>query len=119
MRSAEKTRCFSSKMLEWLCFIRGAATIRLLVFAAFIFCTSGHLRAQSNWSATYTGIGTFSSPRIADLNGDGTGDVILGAGREEFKSCDSAVIALDGITGKMLWKVSAIDQVFGSPSFLD
>jgi len=39
---------------------------------------------QVNWSARFSGIGTFSSPRVTDLNGDGTGEVILGAGREEF-----------------------------------
>lgn len=75
--------------------------------------------AQSSWSVSFRGMGTFSSPRIADLNSDGTGDVIFGAGREEFKRCDSAVIALDGATGKMLWHVAAIDQIFGSPAFLD
>ena len=75
--------------------------------------------AQASWSVTFKGIGTFSSPRIADLNGDGTGDVIFGAGREEFKACDSAVIALDGANGRMLWHVDATDQIFGSPSFLD
>ncbi|MEX2235873.1 MAG: PQQ-binding-like beta-propeller repeat protein [Cyclobacteriaceae bacterium] len=87
--------------------------------AIFILKSGAELRAQPAWSVAFQGLGTFSSPRIADLNGDGTGDVILGAGREEFKSCDSAVIALDGKTGKMLWHVAAKDQVFGSPSFMD
>ena len=77
------------------------------------------LKAQSNWSVSFKGIGTFSSPRITDLNGDGTGDVVFGAGREEFMACDSAVIALDGLTGKMLWHLHADDQIFGSPSFKD
>ena len=64
-------------------------------------------------------MGTFSSPRVTDLNGDGVGDIVVGAGREEFVACDSAVFALDGATGKMLWHVPAVDQVFGSPVFLD
>lgn len=76
-------------------------------------------RAQDNWSVAFRGIGTFSSPRITDLNGDGTGDIVFGAGREEFKACDSAVIALDGRTGKMLWHRQADDQIFGSPAFHD
>lgn len=76
------------------------------------------LQAQS-WSVAFKGIGTFSSPRVVDLNGDGIGDVVFGAGREEFMACDSAVIALDGATGQMLWNVAAVDQIFGSPAFMD
>jgi hypothetical protein len=80
---------------------------------------AGRLIAQPAWSVSYQGLGTFSSPRVADLNGDGTGDVVFGAGREEFKACDSAIIALDGLTGKMLWHIPARDQMFGSASFMD
>ena len=53
------------------------------------------------------------------VNLDGTGDIIMGAGREEFQACDSAVIALDGRTGKILWHVPAEDQIFGSAVFKD
>lgn len=90
----------------------------VLVILLMVTC---HFTAacQSSWSVSYSGLGTFSSPRVADLNGDGIGDVVVGAGREEFKKCDSAVIAVDGVTGKMLWNISAIDQVFGSPAFMD
>ncbi len=77
------------------------------------------LLAQNSWAVSFKGIGTFSSPRITDLNGDGTGDIVFGAGREEFHACDSAIIALDGLTGKMLWHVSAIDQIFGSAALKD
>ena len=75
--------------------------------------------AQKSWSVTYKGMGTFSSPRVTDLTGDGVGDVIFGAGREEFQACDSAVIAVDGQNGKMLWHVRAKDQIFGSPMLKD
>lgn len=78
-----------------------------------------NLTGQDSWTKRLPGIGTFSSPRVADLNGDGVGDIVLGAGREEFKACDSAVFALDGKTGEMLWNVSAIDQVFGSANLKD
>lgn len=76
-------------------------------------------KAQPSWSVRFDGFSTFSSPRVADLNGDGTGDIVFGAGRAEFHKCDSAVIALDGLTGKMLWHVRADDQIFGSASFID
>lgn len=75
--------------------------------------------AQDSWIKTLPGIGTFSSPRIADLNSDGIGDVILGAGRHEFMASDSAVIAINGKNGKLLWNVSAKDQMFGSAIFKD
>ena len=75
--------------------------------------------AQPSWSRHFAGLGTFSSPRTADLNGDGIADVVLGAGREEFQACDTAVMALDGADGHMLWHLGAIDQIFGSPDFMD
>jgi outer membrane protein assembly factor BamB len=91
---------------------------KLIALLAALFLISGAF-AQPDWSAKFKGIGTFSSPRAADLNADGVDDIVVGAGREEFKSCDSAVIALDGRTGKMLWHIPAVDQVFGSPAFMD
>jgi outer membrane protein assembly factor BamB len=81
--------------------------------------TIGHSLQAQNWSVSFEGVGTFSSPRVIDLNRDGVGDVVLGAGREEFHHCDSAVFALDGRTGEMLWNVSSIDQIFGSAAVKD
>lgn len=95
------------------------ATRSAFFFVGFIAISLGKLSAQSSWTTRLPGIGTFSSPRVADLNGDGIGDIILGAGREEFQACDSAVFALDGANGSMLWHVGAIDQVFGSASLKD
>ncbi len=67
-----------------------------------------------HWQIEVGGIGTFSSPRVADLNGDGVGDIIIGAGRQEFQASDTAVLALDGRDGKLLWHHASSDQVFGS-----
>ena len=61
----------------------------------FILGVVFHLPAQS-WDASIKGLGSFSSPRVADLNGDKVDDIVLGVGREEFIPTDSAVIALDG-----------------------
>lgn len=99
------------------CLIRKRSGFALAVIT-IILLGQPALWAQS-WSTPLPGMGTFSSPRVSDLNGDGVGDVVVGAGREEFMTCDSAVLALDGVTGKMLWHVRAVDQVFGSPAFLD
>ena len=89
----------------------------LLLF--ILFTASIQAEAQNSWSKPFSGIGTFSSPRVTDLNGDGVADIIIGAGREEFQACDSAVMALDGKSGALLWNVSATDQIFGSAAFLD
>lgn len=89
-------------------------SIFIILLIPLFVCNSIITYGQKSWEKRLPGIGTFSSPRITDLNGDKIGDVILGAGRVEFQSCDSAVIALDGKTGEMLWNVSATDQIFGS-----
>ena len=74
---------------------------------------------QKSWSKLLPGIGTFSSPRLTDLNRDGVKDIVLGAGRLEFQRCDSAIIALDGKTGELLWNRPATDQIFGSAALKD
>lgn len=90
-------------------------TILLLLIS---LCGPLTLDAQS-WVKELPDIGTFSSPRVADLNGDGVGDIIMGAGRAEFMHCDSAMIALNGLSGELLWKVPAEDQIFGSAALED
>ncbi len=75
--------------------------------------------AEEFWKSEFESLGTFSSPRLADLNRDGTMDIVLGAGRKEFTACDTAVIALDGRTGAVLWHVAARDQIFGSAAMMD
>lgn len=54
-----------------------------------------------------------------DLNGDDVKDIVLGAGQNEFESSDSAVIALSGIDGSVLWTNRGIDQMVGSAVFAD
>jgi outer membrane protein assembly factor BamB len=83
------------------------------------FSSGYETQAQHSWVKKLPGTGTFSSPRVTDLNGDGVGDIILGAGRKEFEACDSAIIALNGLNGELLWHVSAHDQIFGSAALSD
>ncbi len=75
--------------------------------------------SSKGWTSTFDGVGIFSSPRVTDLNEDGVGDIVIGVGRTEFHACDSAVIALDGVNGKMLWRVPSIDHIFISASLMD
>ena len=79
----------------------------------------GNVCIAQTWSTELPNLGTFSSPRAIDLNNDGIKDIVLGSGREEFVKSDSAVIALDGVTGNLLWNVGARDQIFGSAIFQD
>ena len=98
---------------------RSRIFIRSILLGIGLFAVGNNSYAQDTWAKVLPGIGTFSSPRIVDLNNDTIGDVVLGAGRKEFQACDSAVVALNGKTGDLLWKVAAKDQIFGSAALND
>ncbi len=95
--------------------ISGLLLLLFLSLSAFLLWP----RKRSSWERSFARIGTFSSPRIADLNGDGIHDIVLGAGANEFEASDTAVIALNGATGAVLWAVGGTDQIFSTPVFLD
>jgi outer membrane protein assembly factor BamB len=92
-----------------------------LVFVFTISLSNSYHRlyAQQPWAVKLPGVSSLSSPRVADLNEDGVGDVIQGVGRIEFQACDSAIIAFNGKNGEILWLVPAEDQIFGSASLMD
>ncbi len=92
-------------------------TYLLLLLLPFVGCKP-ELKLD-NWIATLPGHGTNSSPRLADLTGDGVLDVVIGAGKNEWEPSDTAVLALDGVSGKLLWSVAAPNQVTGTATFLD
>lgn len=87
-----------------------------IVWIAFSLHKRG---ARDHWEVYWPGQCSFSSPRPVDLNGDGVLDLVLGAGRDEFMGSDTAVVAVDGKNGDMLWRVSGRDQMVGSAVFLD
>ncbi len=82
-----------------------------------LFITNEHL--EEVWEAEFSEIGILSSPRAADLNGDGIKDLIFGAGKEELLSTEYGVIVLDGATGDTLWTLASRDQIFGSAGIMD
>lgn len=101
-------------------------TVNNSLYLIFIFygllsssCNEEKDIQANEWSILLKGLGSFSSPRATDLNGDSVKDIVLGAGKVEFQPTDSAVVALDGRNGQLLWVASARDQIFGSPLFLD
>jgi glucose dehydrogenase len=67
----------------------------------------------------FRGIGTHSSPRAVDLNDDGLKDLIIGCGKKEFQQSDTGIIAVNGKSGKILWRVEARDQIYGSAAICD
>lgn len=94
------------------------ATIFLLLF--FVSCTTSKKKNSILvWSKNLPVIGSQSSPRTEDFNRDGTLDIIIGAGKNEFQESDMGVLAFDGKNGNLLWKQHSIDQVFGSATLCD
>jgi outer membrane protein assembly factor BamB len=92
---------------------------KMVLLAFCLFYLPNLSFSQEGWVKELPNIGTFSSPRVTDLNKDGVKDIIMGAGRLEFQACDSAVIAIDGKDGRLMWQVAAKDQIFGSAIFQD
>jgi hypothetical protein len=76
-------------------------------------------KSQLVWDKNFPVIGSQSSPRAADLNGDGVLDLVIGAGKNEFQHSEQGILALDGKTGEPLWQQEAPDQVYGSATFCD
>src|SRR6476660_6783587 len=93
----------------------------LIIAGFFSACslTTAKKRSEVVWNKNLPVIGSLSSPRTADLNNDGVLDIVMGAGKNEFQKTDMGILAFDGKSGKLLWKQSAIDQVFGSATFCD
>jgi outer membrane protein assembly factor BamB len=71
------------------------------------------------WNSSQPAIGSQSSPRAADLNGDHILDIVMGAGKNEFQKSDRGIIAFDGKTGEVLWKQASVDQVYGCATLYD
>ncbi|MBK8503969.1 MAG: PQQ-binding-like beta-propeller repeat protein [Saprospiraceae bacterium] len=96
-----------------------SVSVESLLCCLLMLLGLNQIDGQNSWEVRLEGLGTFSSPRCVDLTGDGIKDIIIGAGREEFNACDSAIMAIDGLNGKIIWKVKARDQIFGSTTLLD
>jgi outer membrane protein assembly factor BamB len=87
-----------------------------IFFISFLSCTN---KQSASWFTYIDNIGTYSSARTVDLNNDHILDIVIGAGGKEEEHCDTAVIALDGATGKILWAIPGSNQYVGSAVFMD
>lgn len=90
------------------------------LLACYILLAScGSEQKSGSWFTYINNTGTYSSARTVDLNNDNILDIVIGAGGKEEVPCDSAVIALDGANGKILWAIGGNNQYVGSAVFID
>ena len=90
--------------------------IFLVSLISFASCTE---KKSTSWSKYIDNTGTYSSARVVDLNNDHVPDIVMGAGGQEEKYTETAVIALDGVTGDLLWSIPGYNQYVGSAVFKD
>src|SRR5258706_4918841 len=102
-----------------LSFLSSGVTLICLGILSSCTLTSSKKRSEVIWNKDLPVIGSQSSPRTTDLNKDGTLDIVIGAGKNEFQKSDMGILAFDGKSGNLLWKQEAPDQVFGSATFCD
>jgi len=108
------------KYIDLIKLFRSVADWKLLWLSCILVSSKGTLtNAQKNWSHHFPTLGTMSSPRMADLNGDKVLDIIIGCGEEEFIASDTAYLALDGKDGSLLWYHGGIDQAYIAVGLLD
>lgn len=89
-----------------------------LLISFFLSCKQKK-QSELVWEANFNIIGSQSSPRAVDLNGDGILDFVIGAGKNEFQESDQGILAINGSDGSLIWAHEALDQVYGSASFHD
>lgn len=99
-------------------FNRSLALLMIFLLMGFSSCQPKKT-SELRWSTDLPVIGSQSSPRAVDLNGDGVLDIVIGAGKNEFQYSNQGILAIDGVTGEIIWQHEAEDQVYGSATFLD
>ena len=59
------------------------------------------------------------SPRLTDITNDGVQDIIIGTGFEWSESGDSAMVAINGSTGELIWRTTVPESAYGTPVLID
>lgn len=89
------------------------------LFLSFCSILSFQTNAQNLvWQNFTDSIPTLSSPRSADLTGDGVLDIVIGGGTDGEYS-NNGIMAFNGVDGSLLWKRSAPNEIFTSAIFQD
>ncbi|MEP6736893.1 MAG: PQQ-binding-like beta-propeller repeat protein [Chryseolinea sp.] len=99
--------------------ISATGLIIIWILATMLTSCSKKSKSEIKWSMDLPVIGSQSSPRAADLNGDHVLDIVMGAGKNEFQKSAQGILAFDGATGNILWQQEGLDQVYGSATFYD
>ena len=99
--------------------ILGKKNILFQLVCVFLLSCTPSKKTELAWEKNLYLIGSQSSPRVVDLNQDGVGDIVMGAGREEIAPSDYGVFAIDGNSGELLWKQATNAQIVGSAQFQD
>jgi len=90
----------------------------LLIFTCLLNSTLISHAQSLQWASFVDSIGTFSSPRSAELTGDSVKDIVIGGGVDSISS-NYGVMAFDGANGNLLWTVTTRDEIFASAVFND
>jgi outer membrane protein assembly factor BamB len=109
---------FLSQRRSFRCALE-SLSIAVIVILGFLLPGCSSKKARLLWEKNIPVIGSQSSPRTADLDLDGTLDIVIGTGKNEFEQSDQGILAFNGATGDILWQQQAIDQMYGSATFLD
>lgn len=92
----------------------------LIVFISLLCISCGEEKKERLiWQKSIPRIGSQSSPRASDLNSDDILDIVIGAGENEYQKSAQGVLAIDGLTGDIIWQAPCKDQIFGAPTFND
>ncbi len=91
----------------------------LLIISLAFFFKDTFFFTPDSWQQSVAEVGSASSPRATDLNGDGVQDVVIGAGGKEFTATPYGVLAVSGKDGSLLWSIPARNQITGSAVFQD
>ena len=59
------------------------------------------------------------SPRLVDMNNDGTLDIFIGSGFEWSDDGESAMLLINGRTGNIMWRTETPKSVYGTPVLID